>query len=216
MTQETNATNVTPTPSPAIAATRSKAPLYWVLAVCIAPTVAAFVAYYGWNWEANTETTNYGELLTAQPTVPALPSAKTLDGKPFEMQQLAKKWVYATVDGGACLQACADRLFNTRQQKAMTGRERDRVARVFFVTDAAPIAPELQSAHPDLTIVRVTPSELAFLVPPQSAAQTDTIWIIDPLGRVMMRYPNDPNPSKMKRDLSKLLYASKGWQNSQK
>lgn len=195
---------------------RSKAPLYWVLAVCIAPTVAAFVAYYGWNWEANTETTNYGELLTPPSAMPPMSSAKTLDGQSFDAQQLLKKWVYVTVDGGACLKACADRLFNTRQQKAMTGRERERVGRVFFVTDAAPVSPDLVAAHPDLTIVRVAPDELVFL--PLAAGQplAAPIWLLDPLGRVMMRYPADPNPSKMKRDLSKLLYASKGWQTPQK
>ncbi len=195
---------------------RSNAPLYWVLAVCMAPTIAAFVAYYGIDWQPNTETTNYGELLVPQPVVPVLPSAKTLDGKPFEINQLFKKWVYLSVDSGACLQACADRLFNTRQQRAIAGRERDRVARLLLVIDDAPIAPALLAAHPDLTIVRVQSKELSFIPVQAGQALTDHIWMIDPLGRIMMRYKPDPDHNKMKRDLSKLLYASKGWQNTSK
>lgn len=195
---------------------RSKAPLYWVLAVCVAPTIAAFIAYYGIEWQPNTETTNYGELITAQPAVPVMLSAKTLDGQAFDMKQVFKKWVYVTVDGGACTQVCADRLFNTRQQRAISGRERDRVARLFFVTDDAPIPAALVAAHPDLTIVRASAADLAVFPVQTGQTLTSHIWIVDPLGRVMMRYAPNPDHDKMKRDLSKLLYASKGWQNTTK
>jgi hypothetical protein len=34
------------------------------------------------------------------------------------------------------------------------------------------------------------------------------LYLIDPLGHLMMRFPKDPDPSKVKKDLSKLLRAS--------
>ncbi len=192
--------------------TRSKAPLLWVIAVCIAPMLAAYAVYFGMDWQPNTETTNYGELLTGQAELPAMPSAITLDGKPFSIKQLFKKWVFVSVDSGACDEPCAKRLFTHRQLKAITGRERDRVARVWFVTDDAAIKPALLTAHPDLIVVRVKPEELKNL--PIATGQTllQHTWLIDPLGRPMMRYIAEPDPDKMKKDVSKLLYASKNWQ----
>jgi hypothetical protein len=207
MTETTVTQNINASSKP-----RSKAPLIWVLAICMAPMIAAYAVYYGLDWQPNTETTNYGELLTGQPELPTMPSARLLDGKPFEMKQVFKKWVFVSVDSGACDEACAKRLFTHRQLKAIAGRERERIARVWFVTDHAPIKPELLTAHPDLMVVRVNPSELTGLAPKAGQAITQHTWFIDPLGRPMMRYEATPDPDKMKKDVSKLLYASKNWQ----
>jgi hypothetical protein len=192
---------------------RSKAALYWVLGICIAPTVAAFATYYLVDFTPNTETTNYGELLTGQLALPAMPSAKTLDGKPFDIKQLQKKWVFASVDSGACEEACAKRLFTSRQLRAITGRERDRVARLWLVTDDKPIKPELLAAHTDLIVVKVNPADAAALPVNANQSLNQHTWIIDPIGRPMMRYAADPDHNRMKKDVSKLLYASKSWQN---
>ncbi|MGE5665498.1 MAG: cytochrome C oxidase subunit I, partial [Betaproteobacteria bacterium] len=37
----------------------------------------------------------------------------------------------------------------------------------------------------------------------------DHIWLIDPLGNLMLRWPKDADPNKMKRDVNKLLKASR-------
>jgi hypothetical protein len=190
----------------------SKAPMLWVIAVCIAPMIAAYAVYYGMDWQPNTETTNYGELLTGQAELPTMPSATTLDGKPFTMKQVFKKWTFITVDSGECNESCAKRLFTHRQLKAITGRERERVARLWFVTDDAVIKPELLTAHPDLIVVRVKPQELQGLQASSGQTLAQHTWMIDPLGRPMMRYGAAPDPDKMKKDVSKLLYASKNWQ----
>jgi hypothetical protein len=192
---------------------RSKATLYWIVGICIAPTIAAFATFYWVDWQPNTETTNYGELLTGQSVVAEMPSAKTLDGKPFSIKQLEKKWVFASVDRGVCDEPCAKRLFTSRQLKAITGRERDRVVRLWLVTDDAPIKPELLTAHPDLVVVRVKQADVAVLSVKAGQLQNQHTWIIDPLGRPMMRYEASPDPDRMKKDLTKLLYASKSWQN---
>jgi hypothetical protein len=185
---------------------------------------AAYIAYYGFDWTANTDTTNYGELLTGQTELPIMPSATTLDGKPFTMKQVFKKWTFLSVDSGACNEPCAKRLFTHRQLKAITGRERERVARLWLVTDDAQIKPELLAAHPDLIVVRVKPEDLKGLqaktrpnAPVLNASAAGQgldqhTWLIDPLGRPMMRYDAEPNPDRMKKDVSKLLYASKNWQ----
>jgi hypothetical protein len=204
---------MTQTPQTVLPKPRSKATLYWVLGICIAPTVAAFATFYLGDWKANADTTNYGELLTGQAVLPAMTSARTLDGKPFDIKQLSKKWVFVSVDTAACGEPCAKRLFTSRQLRAITGRERDRVARLWLVVDDAPINAELLAAHPDLTVVRVSPADAAALPVKTAQSINQHTWLIDPLGRPMMRYLAEPEPDRMKKDLTKLLYASKSWQN---
>ena len=203
-------------PAPSPTQSKSKWAFYAVLGVCIAPTIAAFAAYYGMDWQDRSETTNYGELIKAQPAA-VLPSATTLDGKPFDLATLGKNWTYVHADSGVCAQACADRLFATRQIRAMTGRERERVERLFIVTDDAPVAPALIAAHPDLTIIRAPAASLGFLPVAAGQSLASTTWLMDPLNRIMMRYADMGNikttdPKRVHKDLSKLLYASKSWQ----
>ncbi len=197
----------------AVVKPRSKATLYWIIGICLAPTIAAFATFYLVDWQPNTETTNYGELLTGQTVLAEMSSAKTLDGKPFSIKQLDKKWVFVTIDSGACDEPCAKRLFTSRQLKAITGRERERVARLWLVTDESPIKAELLAAHPDLVVVRVSATQAATLPIKAGQQANQHTWMIDPLGRPMMRYEANPNPDRMKKDVSKLLYASKSWQN---
>jgi hypothetical protein len=219
---QTAAPHLPTTPAPK---KRSYAPLYWVLAVCIAPTVAAFIAFYAVDWRGrmNTATTNYGELLpnptpmpdftgATQIVLPANP-ASALETRRFDAKSLRNKWVYVTVDGGACDEPCAKRLFATRNLRAIMGRERDRVVRLWLVTDDAPIKPELLLAHPELIVLRVAPQSLGFLTPPAGSTVAQHIWIADYLARPMMRYPVEYDPDRMKKDLTKLLYASKAFQN---
>jgi len=51
-----------------------------------------------------------------------------------------------------------------------------------------------------------TVSELESLNP--LSAET-SFWLVDPLGNLMMRFPQDPDPAKMKKDLIRLLKASR-------
>lgn len=208
----------------------SYAPLYWILAVCIAPTVAAFIAFYGVDWraKANTKTTNYGELIANPTPLPILVAAQQqISPKafiPFSNQILSKKWVYLTVGSGVCDESCAKRLFTTRQLRIIAGRERDRIVRVWLVTDYEPIDVRLFAAHPDLVIVRLNSnpsvinnpvnnvSATSFLKPASGTLASQHIWVLDPLTRPMMRFPVNYQPELMKKDLSRLLYASKSWQ----
>ena len=54
--------------------------------------------------------------------------------------------------------------------------------------------------------------ELAqWLKPEAGQALSDHLYIVDPMGRWMMRTPVDPDPAKVKRDIERLLRASASW-----
>jgi hypothetical protein len=42
-------------------------------------------------------------------------------------------------------------------------------------------------------------------------APDGVVWLVDPMGNVMLRWPQDPEPQKVKKDLARLLTASSHW-----
>src|SRR5690606_6621261 len=120
------------------------------------------------------------------------------------------RWILLTVVGGACDHACAEKLYFVRQTHASLGKDRDRVQQVLLVTDATPLPPPVLEAHPALVVLRVAPQELAPLLPVEAGTtHADHIYLVDPLHNLMMRFPPDPDPAKTRKDLRKLLKASR-------
>lgn len=186
-------------------------PLYWLMAVCAAPVFAAVVAYFWWQPAGRV---NYGDLIEPQRPAPAL-QLQQLDGHPARLSDLRGKWLMLTVDAASCDSDCRHRLWKMRQVRLTQGKDSDRIERVWLVTDRAPLEIMLMREHEGAHLLRADPHQLEqFLALPDDAgiqptALSDHIWLVDPLGNLMLRWPKDADPSKMKRDLSKLLKASR-------
>jgi hypothetical protein len=187
-------------PAPTRTATRSGRRTLLLLAlVVIAPVVASYTAYYVVPREART---NYGELLATGPA-PALVGTR-VDGRPFALSQLRGKWVLIVNAPGGCDAQCAQALHATRQARTIQGREMERVQRVWLSTgDVAPDA-TLLAQHPDLMVARVSREALAGL-----PAGVDRIYLIDPLGNLVLAFPSDPDIGKVGKDLERVLRASR-------
>lgn len=135
---------------------------------------------------------NYGTLLSPRPV------AVSLSG------ELKGKWVLVQFDGGACDVGCERKLYFMRQVRRAQGREMPRVARLWLVTDAVPPRPELLKAI-EGTAVAPAPAGVDF---PAERSVSDHIYLVDPLGNLMMRFPRDADPSRVIKDLQRLLKAS--------
>jgi len=192
-------TNDVTTVSKPGAVRRGRRTLLLIALVAVAPVIASYAVYY---FFPRTTLANYGELLATRPA-PEI-AGIAADGKPFRIASLHGKWVLAVAAPGACDAACAQALYATRQARTLQGREMDRVARVWFVTDDAMPPAELAAEHPDLARVRVPSTGLA----PWSAG-SDRIYLIDPLGNLVLAFPRDPDIKGMGRDLTRLLRASR-------
>ncbi len=192
---------------------RGYRPLILVAVLCIAPVVASYLAYY---LAPPSGRTNYGELVLPQRGTPAL-ALRTLSGASYDLRSLRGRWVLLQVDRGECADACQRKLWNMRQVRLTTGRERERVARVTLFSDQTPLAANLLRDYDGTVFARADQRELQrFLLPPESAgaagddsALADHIWIIDPLGNLMLRWPKNADPNRMKKDLARLLAASR-------
>ena len=183
-----------------------------VLAVCAAPVIASYTAYFVIRPEGRT---NYSGLIApARPAPVALPLA-TLDGRKVDVASLKGQWLLVTVGDAACDIGCEKRLYLQRQLREMTGRERERIDKLWLVTDDAPLRPELRAAlaaAPATLVLRVPRDALAaWLEPAAGNSLEQHLYIVDPLGGWMMRTPSEPDPAKLKKDLERLLRASAGW-----
>ncbi len=171
--------------------------------VCVLPVVASYLMFYVWKPSG---TTNYGELLEVR-QLPDV-SLRTLDGAPFALSELRGKWVMLAVDSGECDAACREKLFKIRQIRLMQGKDMDRIERVWLVSDGVPPDPELSRVHQGARLLDASGQDLARLLPAQNRPR-DYIYVIDPLGNLMMRYPRDADPNGMKKDFVRLLKVSR-------
>ena len=113
------------------------------------------------------------------------------------------------VDGGDCTKACQDNLFKMRQLRLMQGKEMGRIERVWLITDDKPLETVLIRAYDGTRMLRADPKAVSAWLPAESGTTpADHIYLVDPLGNLMMRFPKDGDPYKMKKDISKLLTAS--------
>ena len=173
--------------------------------LCLAPIVASYLAYYVFRPGVRS---NYGELIEPQRPVPPL-ELHTLDGRPFALSSLEGRWLMVMVDGGACGHSCPDKLYHMRQVRLTTGKDRERVERVWLISDAEPLSEQVMHAYDGTLMLRARPDELRSWLPVQDAtAISDHIYIVDPHGHLMMRFPKDADPNRTKRDLARLLAAS--------
>ena len=182
-----------------------------VLLVCVAPIAASYFSYYVLRPEGRR---NFGDLIEPQRPVPAL-ATRTLGGASGDLQSLKGQWLLVTVAGGACTAACENNLYLQRQLRESLGKEKERLDRVWLVIDDAAIPSALLAALDGAAVLRVSQAALAGWLQPQSGqALADHLYVVDPMGNWMMRFPANldaPAAAKAKRDVDRLLRASSGW-----
>lgn len=177
--------------------------LWLIIALAVAPVAASYLAYYFWPPAG---TVNHGELLDPRP----LPDQQlTLaDGAPFRLSRLRGKWVLVSVDSGRCDALCERKLTYMRQLRLTQGKEMERVERAWLISDGTAPRDETVAPYRGTWLVRAAGAGLVERFP-APRAPTDHIYVIDPLGNLMMRFPRDPDPRRMIKDLARLLKASR-------
>jgi len=174
-----------------------------ILALCAAPTVAAWLAYFVWPPQSRT---NYGELI--KPRALADPELRRVDGESFRLSQLRGKWVLLQVDSAACDDACRRKLVVMRQARLALGKDADRVARVWLLEGGAMPDPALLREHDGLAVARVSAGALLEELPSEGNPSA-YIYLVDPRGSLMLRFPGDPDGRRIVRDLVRLLGVSR-------
>lgn len=187
----------------------SKRTLLLLSLVSAAPIVAAFIAYFT-DWRPQ-RSTNYGDLVIPQRPVPPL-QLSSLDQKPVDLNQFKGRWIMLSVDRADCATACAEKLHAMRQIRLSTGKDQNRLERVWLITDQQPVPTLVIRAYDGTHMLRANSEQLAQFLPLDAKHPTDLsehIWLIDPRGNLMMRFPKNADPLLIRKDIAKLLHNSR-------
>jgi cytochrome oxidase Cu insertion factor (SCO1/SenC/PrrC family) len=194
---------------------RQRRILIGVALMFFAPLALSFYLYYGKSWHPGGRV-NAGELIDPARPVPALalPLAAPTAGSGAAQTDpafLKGKWTLLYVQQGRCDDECLKHLYETRQVRLALDREMQRVQRVFIGDQDCCELKELLAAHPDLIAIRTSPADeplLALLPERAGALNSHRVYLIDPLGNLMMFYAADAKPKGMLEDMKRLLRLS--------
>ncbi len=131
-------------------------------------------------------------------------------GKDFRFDELRGKWVFLMVDLSGCDEYCHSKLYLMRQIRLTQGKSRDRIERVWLIPDGVRPAPAVESQYPGTRHLLVDADAVLRLLPAPRSAR-DHIYVVDPFGNLIMRFPRDADPQRMKQDVTRLVKVSGGW-----
>ncbi len=182
-----------------------------VMLVCAAPVIASYLTYYLVRPEGRR---NFGELIVPQRALPDL-VALNLDGQRRPLQAIKGQWLLISVAPGACDATCLKNLYWQRQLREGLGRDKDRLDWIWLINDEAPVSEAMRPGLADAKVLRLASEPIAtWLQPAIGRSLTEHLYLIDPQGNWMMRFPADldlAGAAKAKRDLERLLRASASW-----
>ena len=180
-------------------------------ALFLMPLVTAFFTYYGTGWRPAGRV-NHGRLITPLRPLPgiALPRVR-LDAAAAAAAGVAwrGRWSLVYVGDGGCDAACREALYVMRQSRLLLNNDMTRVQRVFLVTAGCCAREFLAREHAGLVVLDAAGPAAQPLVREFSAAdRTRTVFIVDPLGNLILSYDARSDPHGLLEDLRKLLRLS--------
>jgi len=183
--------------------TLNRLKLLGIAAIAVTPVLGSYLLYWFW---APDRFTNYGTLIEAKP----LPQAALVgpNDQAFTFEQLKGRWIFVMTDSGACDAACELKLWKMRQVRQAQGKELGRIERIFLLEDGAAPNAHLQDEYKGTWFVRAKLGQLPAMLPAAQSARKH-IYLVDPLGNLMLRFPEDADPKLMIKDMTRLLKYSR-------
>ncbi len=206
--------------SPAVARQRgflsSRQALVLLGLIFLAPVFVAWVMHHsseeGWRPQG---TTNRGILVhPARPL--ALPTDMASDGVPLQ-EYLQGRWTLLYIGEAGCGETCRNNLYKMRQVRVAQNENMKRVQTLFLLhagTLPEEVGDFLAREHRDMAVVLLSDAHAAAIAPQFQIDETpvagaERVYIVDPLGNLMMYYQPDADARGMLQDLQKLLKYSK-------
>lgn len=192
---------------------KAQGKLLALAAVFVVPVAVAYMLVDDMSGSHSSfSTRNHGELIS--PVKPLQDVAMhTLQGRDFVLSDLRGKWVMVYIGPANCNEECKQTLYKLRQGRLAQGGEYRRIERVYIVTDG--------KAGPELAALHKEDSGLGILLPEtgnkdkllgqfglESMAGNSGAYLVDPLGNLMMHYPDGFKAKGLAKDMALLLKAS--------
>ncbi|MEM6818256.1 MAG: hypothetical protein AAF578_05665 [Pseudomonadota bacterium] len=175
---------------------RGRVQLLLLALVFFGPLVVAIALYFGGGMKD--AQVNYGTLI--EPPI-------TLEAKQHFDLGVRGRWTLLYVGRQTCDEECQNALVDIRQIRLATGREIDRIERMVWTE--VPLGSTILDEHPGL--VALTPTSETATALERALLQLDAghIYIIDPIGNIILEYTTNPDRKALLKDLRKLLKLSR-------
>ncbi len=174
-----------------------------LLVLMCSPVVVSYLLYFS-DFRPNSK--NYGDLI--KPIVKLQGKGTNMvDNTILRMKDLHGKWVLLTVDSADCNEACKDKLYYMRQVRMVQGKERHRIERLWLVNDEGTPNEELIKEYEGTYILKDRDGDIINAIETRDT-QTKHIYLIDPIGNLMLKFPEKVDGTKMGQDLKRLLHVS--------
>jgi cytochrome oxidase Cu insertion factor (SCO1/SenC/PrrC family) len=195
---------------------RSRSVVWILVGLFFAPLLIAFGLYYGLPGLRPAGSTNHGDLITPARPLPELPLEVAEVGGtrrgPVPLWQ--GKWSFVFVGSGDCDERCRTALIDMRQVRLALNDDMQRVQRVFLATGECCEMSYLEQQHPGLLLARLSAAQQRSLLAPfprypeGEPDHAGRIYIVDPLGSLMMSYSAQAPAKGLLEDMKKLLKLS--------
>ena len=188
---------------------RKRLTLIALMALFLSPVIAA------WLWTPDTFR-NRGELIDPPRPLVNAPMISA-DGSAVDLATLFGRWTYVFFVEAGCDESCKQVADAVERVRLSQGKNEKRV-RLMVITlspDALPSLEEIRLSMPKTIVLGVNETEkeqlLRQFIPGGggSAAPSGGIFLIDPMGNLMMSYPATADPTDLRKDISRLLRASR-------
>jgi len=190
-------------------------PLLAMVAVFAAPVVAAWF-FYLYPQYLPAARSNRGELIEPVVRLEAGPAFQGVEGGAFDLAALAGKWTLVELSHTPCGDGCRRHVAEMGQVWAALGESRLDVERLLLLTGAVAeegiaSARAIAAEFPGLRVAFAGPAAIDAITVGLRGDPLGRTYIMDPFGRLMMRYAPEAPPGDVLKDMERLLKASKNW-----
>lgn len=188
---------------------RKRLTLIALMALFLSPVLAA------WLWTPDTFR-NRGELIDPPQPLVNVPMISP-DGSDVDLTNLFGHWTYVFFVEAGCDESCKQLADAVERVRLSQGKNEKRV-RLMVITlspDALSSVDEIRLIMPKTIVLGVNAAEKEQLLPQfmssgeASALQSGSVFLVDPMGNLMMSYPAKADPTDLRKDISRLLRASR-------
>lgn len=183
---------------------------FWILLA-----ISGFPYLFSWIYFANIEhmpevgTSNRGELIDPVRSVENM-SLELMDGNRLDTNALKGNWTLITTGSSQCEETCMKNVYFIHQVRRLMGEERERIKRLFVLTDAVALQDFASKVEPfgDMDVVTGNEQSRTTLLEQMTInglSPENRIFIMDPLANIMMVYNPDSNPEDIAKDFRRLL-----------
>jgi cytochrome oxidase Cu insertion factor (SCO1/SenC/PrrC family) len=189
-----------------VTTSRNPYTIWFVVLAFVAPVVLAYVMYFT---RAISTYTNHGEILNPLVDISKF-ELKDESGKAIDREQFTRQWVLISFVGKDCDGKCNARLYDSRQVHKSLGDDQERIDRMIIHLE--PPSEELtnliSTEYPKVINVYGDEQKISDALGEKAQLRNNVIYIMDPIGNVMMRFTQDQSKKDLKADLKKLLKVS--------